>query len=247
LELLTAGVGESIKSLPISGSVGASDYVNFKTPREVNFFDFDGTWTTVREINVGVYSWTGVSLWGMTVNIADGGLNIQGIGVSSGKANIIFGSGKTLDVADLEVPRPSISPEPQPFKQHAKDDAYVYRIPGDILFAFNKYHLKPGRRTDTLLASIGNSLHAVDDWRFLVVGHTDSIGSHEFNRKLSKRRAETVASWFNARKFVPPGWMKALGVGKTEPMASNDTKEGRAQNRRVEVVGMRRKQWEAIQ
>jgi outer membrane protein OmpA-like peptidoglycan-associated protein len=242
LELKTGGVS---LGPPISGSFGSSDYENFRTPREVNFFDFDGTNMTVRETNVGLYSWTTVSFWGMSVRISGGGANIPGLSVSHGIAKILFSDGRPLGDVDLVLKQLPIPKEPEPFKEHAKEDALMYRIPGDILFAFNKYHLKPGSRTENALAGIGYSLHMTPEYRFLVIGHTDSIGSNEYNMTLSKRRAETVASWLKAHNFAQPAWLKAIGMGKSEPIASNATEEGRAQNRRVEVVGIRTKFWES--
>src|SRR5262245_8223298 len=93
--LVNAGVGYNFH-LPVSGSVGSSDYQDFTTPRDVSFFDFDGTFLTVRETNALVYSWTHVSFWGMTVTIADGGFSVPGLGVSSGVARILFSDGKPV-------------------------------------------------------------------------------------------------------------------------------------------------------
>jgi outer membrane protein OmpA-like peptidoglycan-associated protein len=240
-ELVTVGVG---LSLPITGSIGSSDYVDFVTPSEVNFFDFEGTNMTVRETNALFYSWTTLSFWGRSVKIADGGLNVPGLGVSHGKCNMLFGDGRLLGPGNLEVKLPPIQPEPGPFRQVAKDDALVYKIPGDVLFAFGKHALIPGQRTDNALIRVGNSLHAVPEYRFLVVGHTDNIGSRAFNRALSKRRAGTVAKWLLAHNYVQPSWLKTHGAGEEEPVASNATPEGRAENRRVEVVALRKKYWD---
>ena len=66
-----------------------------------------------------------------------------------------------------------------------------------------------------------------------VVGHTDSNGSKAYNQALSERRAETVKNWFQS---VIPGFpVIATGAGESTPLASNDTREGRSLNRRVEI------------
>jgi len=65
-------------------------------------------------------------------------------------------------------------------------------------------------------------------------GHTDNIGTAEYNQKLSERRAQAVVDYL-ASKGVYPGRIKAIGMGLTKPLASNDTAEGRAQNRRVTI------------
>jgi len=65
-------------------------------------------------------------------------------------------------------------------------------------------------------------------------GHTDNVGTAEYNQKLSERRAQAVVDYL-AAKGVAPGRIKAIGMGLTKPLASNDTAEGRAQNRRVTI------------
>jgi len=65
-------------------------------------------------------------------------------------------------------------------------------------------------------------------------GHTDSVGTAEYNQKLSERRAQAVVDYL-AAKGVGQGRMKAIGMGLTKPIATNETEEGRAQNRRVTI------------
>ena len=67
-----------------------------------------------------------------------------------------------------------------------------------------------------------------------VVGHTDSTGSAAYNQKLSEKRAEAVKSYLTA-KDIQPNRITTQGAGESQPIASNKTKEGRAQNRRVEI------------
>jgi outer membrane protein OmpA-like peptidoglycan-associated protein len=70
--------------------------------------------------------------------------------------------------------------------------------------------------------------------RVEVAGHTDSIGSDAYNQKLSERRAQAVVDYL-VSKGVDPKRLKAVGYGKTKPIASNATEAGRAENRRVEL------------
>ena len=65
-------------------------------------------------------------------------------------------------------------------------------------------------------------------------GHTDSVGTAEYNQKLSERRAQAVVDYL-ASKGVYQGRIKAIGMGLTKPIADNATEEGRAQNRRVTI------------
>jgi len=67
-------------------------------------------------------------------------------------------------------------------------------------------------------------------------GHTDSIGTEEYNQKLSERRAKSVRKYLTKEGAVNGKMISTIGYGKTRPIASNDTEEGRAQNRRVEII-----------
>ncbi len=78
-------------------------------------------------------------------------------------------------------------------------------------------------------------LNKFEDTNILLVGHTDSTGSEEYNLGLSQRRAQSVASYLGSQN-VSSARFTVEGYGQTKPVASNDTAEGRAQNRRVEVA-----------
>lgn len=246
-ELFTVGGGKS--PVPFTGSVGSSDYASFHTRKPVNFFDFDGMFAKVSEINAGLYSWTSVefpSLF-LKVGIADGGLNVPSAGEGGGLVEILFGDGKILgQIDDLQVKPPVDNrSEPKPFKKHSPNDASTYILPGDLLFAFDKYRLKPGRRTEEALDRIANQMnYQNDDFRFLIIGHTDNKGNSDYNLRLSKNRADTVANWFKTHT-KHPSWIKPVGVGLSEPIASNASEQGRSENRRVEVVVIRKKYWES--
>ena len=100
-------------------------------------------------------------------------------------------------------------------------------------FEFNSAQLTaPSQQT---LDGVASALSAQPELAVDVRGYTDSIGSAVYNKKLSQRRAESVKAYL-ASKGVATGNLKAEGFGKADPIASNDTAEGRAQNRRVEFV-----------
>jgi outer membrane protein OmpA-like peptidoglycan-associated protein len=103
----------------------------------------------------------------------------------------------------------------------------------DVLFDTGSSTLKPGAREK--LAKISGILLAHPGLTLQIEGHTDSVGSDEFNQELSGRRADAVRDYL-AQEGVPPSTMTAKGFGKTQPVASNDTPEGRQRNRRVELV-----------
>jgi outer membrane protein OmpA-like peptidoglycan-associated protein len=103
----------------------------------------------------------------------------------------------------------------------------------DVLFDTGSYTLKPGAREK--LAKISGILLAHPGLTLQIEGHTDSVGGDEFNQQLSERRADSVRD-FLAEQGVPVSSITARGFGKTQPVASNDTPEGRQRNRRVELV-----------
>jgi outer membrane protein OmpA-like peptidoglycan-associated protein len=103
----------------------------------------------------------------------------------------------------------------------------------DVLFDFNQSTLKPETREK--LAKISGILLAYPTLHLSVEGHTDSIGTDEYNQKLSERRAASVRDYLTSNGINPAN-VEAIGMGKANPVASNDTAAGRGQNRRVEMV-----------
>jgi outer membrane protein OmpA-like peptidoglycan-associated protein len=103
----------------------------------------------------------------------------------------------------------------------------------DVLFDFGSFTLKPGAREK--LAKISGIVLAHPGLSLQIEGHTDSVGGDDFNQQLSERRADSVRD-FLAEQGVPASSITARGFGKTQPVATNDTAEGRQRNRRVELV-----------
>ena len=104
---------------------------------------------------------------------------------------------------------------------------------GDVLFAFNKADLsaQAGPRLDKL----ANFLKQFPDRKLLIEGYTDSVGGDSYNQELSERRAQAVRDAL-VQRGVDTGRITARGYGKAHPVADNATPEGRAMNRRVEIV-----------
>jgi outer membrane protein OmpA-like peptidoglycan-associated protein len=103
----------------------------------------------------------------------------------------------------------------------------------DVLFDTGKYTLRSLAREK--LAKISGIVLAYPDLRLAIEGNTDSVGSEAMNQELSERRANAVRDYL-ARQNIPRASMTSQGFGKTQPVASNDTAEGRQENRRVEMV-----------
>lgn len=138
---------------------------------------------------------------------------------------------------------PDLFKKPEPKMEAPKTEPYVETISlgADAYFDFDKATLKPAgkARLDELAANI----HNVELRSILIVGHTDSIGTDAYNQGLSERRAATVRRYL-VDKGVPGSIIETRGMGESQPIASNKTREGRAKNRRVEVTVKGRRQVE---
>jgi len=102
-----------------------------------------------------------------------------------------------------------------------------------ILFDVDKATLKDQSRRN--LEKLAVILNKYEDTNILLEGHTDATGSEEYNLELSRRRAQAVANYL-AQLGVNPTRFTIMGYGESQPVASNDTEEGRRLNRRVEVA-----------
>ena len=103
----------------------------------------------------------------------------------------------------------------------------------DVLFDTGKYTLKQG--TQISLAKVAGILEAYPGLKVQVEGYTDSVGSDDYNQKLSENRANTVMNFLDTQG-VPQDHISAQGFGKSNPVADNSTAAGRSQNRRVNLV-----------
>jgi len=103
----------------------------------------------------------------------------------------------------------------------------------DVLFDSGRYTLRPLAREK--LAKISGIVLAYPSLKLAVEGNTDSVGTEAFNQQLSEQRAEGVRTYLT-QQGVPESSTTSMGFGKTRPIASNNTSEGRQQNRRVELV-----------
>lgn len=111
----------------------------------------------------------------------------------------------------------------------------VVNMPQDLLFATDSAALRPDLMQD--LKAIANNLQQYPNSQIEIVGHTDNTGSSAYNQDLSQRRAVSVANVLR-EAGVPNARIAAFGRGEDQPLpnASNLTPEGRAQNRRVEII-----------
>ncbi len=133
-------------------------------------------------------------------------------------------------------PAPPAPPPPPPAP--AAPAVEKVTLQADALFDFDKYVVKPEAREK--LDELVSKLAGVQLEVIIATGHTDSIGTDEYNDKLSVRRAEAIKAYL-VGKGIEPNRIYTEGKGKRQPVADNKTAEGRAKNRRVEieVVGTR--------
>ena len=112
-------------------------------------------------------------------------------------------------------------------------DRLIVTLPQDILFATNSFAVRPDLQRD--LRVVAGNLQAYPNSTIQIIGHTDNTGDATFNQTLSEDRANAVADVL-LDSGVPFSRISTLGRGEDAPVASNLSPEGRAQNRRVEIV-----------
>lgn len=112
------------------------------------------------------------------------------------------------------------------------EKGYVLTLNGSVLFETGKSVLLPGAKQR--LNDVAKALKE-DARKISILGHTDSVGADDMNQRLSQSRAEAVRTYL-VSQGVPTDRIRAEGMGETSPIASNETPDGRANNRRVEIV-----------
>ena len=145
--------------------------------------------------------------------------------------------------APAPTPRPAApapAPAPPPAAPPAAPVSEKITMAADALFDFDKSVIKPDAKAK--LDDLVGKLKGVNLEVVIAIGHTDSIGSDNYNMKLSLRRAESVKKYL-VSKGIAANRIYTEGKGERQPVADNKTKAGRAKNRRVEieVVGTRRR------
>ena len=120
------------------------------------------------------------------------------------------------------------------------DEANVYRQRRDVLVSVHGFQFYPGQSeiqtvNFPLMNKIIRAVKIFPNARIEVIGHTDSTGDDKVNQALSEARADKVAKFLVEVGDMPQDRITSLGYGESRPVASNETAEGRAENRRVEI------------
>jgi len=135
----------------------------------------------------------------------------------------------TTTVLRIEYPQPKEAPSSIESSLAKSKVAEVY----GIYFSFNRADIRP--ESERILKEIADVLTAHPDWKLQVDGHTDGIGNDAENLNLSKRRSAAVKTALVTRYGIDSSRLSTGGYGESAPQATNDTPEGRARNRRVEL------------
>ncbi len=147
--------------------------------------------------------------------------------------------GDDLGVKPIDNTNPEVKPSQPPITKEkpvavVKEPEKVKVVMKDsVLFDLNSYKLKPEAKE--MLAKVAKTLNENPDTVIVVVGYTDSTGSFDYNVKLSEKRAEAVKNQL-VLNGVDPTRIVVFGCGPKHPIAPNNTPEGRALNRRVEIL-----------
>lgn len=113
------------------------------------------------------------------------------------------------------------------------DEGWTLDMPTSLLFGTDEHNLSIA--TQQKIASLMQKLQKINLNKIIVQGHTDNIGAREYNQELSLKRAQSVASIATSNGFSSQH-VQAIGYADLKPVATNDTEEGRGENRRVAVI-----------
>jgi OmpA-OmpF porin, OOP family len=157
-------------------------------------------------------------------------------GIGAGAGALLCGlAGHYLwdqDKPATPTPMPTLPPVPTPTAMPLPPPSGKHIVLRGVHFDFNKSDIRADSRP--VLDEAVSNLNENPNVRVSVEGHTDGIGSVEYNQQLSVRRAEAVFRYL-VNHGVAPERMEVAGFGKSRPVAENETESGRAQNRRVEL------------
>lgn len=165
-------------------------------------------------------------------NIGKGGNGEVGAvigGVVGGAAGILIGAKMDKQAQEIENEIPGAEVE-------RVDDGIIITFDENsgVFFDTNKYNINAS--SQETLDKLAGILQEYKDTNVIVIGHTDSVGTEEYNMTLSKNRANAVTNYFTQNKGLSSYRLSTNWYGEMQPMHDNNTAEGRAKNRRVNIV-----------
>ena len=170
------------------------------------------------------------SLIGGSLGYATSGSSDEEEGAAIGAAaGAAIGAMLCADRSPEPAPEPEPMPEPEP---EPVPEFEPVTLSSEVNFAFDSAELRP--QAEETLDEVARRLREHTEVSIRIEGHTDSVGSAQYNQGLSERRAESVRDYL-ASQGIDADRMMAVGYGEERPVATNETDEGRALNRRVEI------------
>ncbi len=174
-------------------------------------------------IGAGAGAAAGAILGKVTGNVARGAILGAAVG---GAAGAIIGHQMDQQAREIEASVPGATVT-------RVGEGLVVTFPSGVLFDFDKAALRPVAEEN--LGKLAESLQKYPGENVLVVGHTDNVGSASYNERLSQERAQSAAAYLR-QQGIGADRIRTRGMGEGDPVASNDTAEGRQLNRRVELA-----------
>ena len=177
-------------------------------------------------VGIGVGALGGYLLGDVIGGDHDRNAKVIGVGIGALAGGVV---GNYMDQQEAELRRQTAGTGVDVYRQ---GDELVLRMPAGITFPVDRYDIQP--QFQSTLDQVAQTLSSYDQTYIDVLGHTDSTGSDAYNQTLSDRRAQSVADYL-AGHGVTRARIGVRGFGESQPIASNDTDLGRAENRRVEI------------
>ena len=177
-------------------------------------------------VGIGVGALGGYLLGDVIGGDHDRNAKVIGVGIGALAGGVV---GNYMDQQEAELRRQTAGTGVDVYRQ---GDELVLRMPSGITFQVDHSDIQP--QFQSTLDQVGQTLASYNQTYIDVLGHTDSTGSDAYNQALSERRAQSVADYL-AGRGVARARIGTRGYGEGQPIASNDTDTGRAENRRVEI------------
>lgn len=203
--------------------------------------------TVVAVVTTGCASWGDKQKKGTGIGAVAGGLVGALIGHKTGSTArgaligaVVGGAGGTLIGRRMDGQAEKLARELEGAQVSRVGEGIAITFDSGILFPFDSSELSSDAKSN--LRKLADSLQAEAQTDVMIVGHTDADGSDAYNRDLSERRGRAAENYL-ASIGVAPSRLRSSGRGEAEPIASNDTDDGRRQNRRVELAIYANEEW----
>ena len=174
-------------------------------------------------IGAGAGAAAGAIVGKLTGSVARGAIIGAAVG---GAAGVIIGNQMDQQAKEIETTVPGATVT-------RVGEGMVVTFPAGVLFDFDRSDLRPVAADN--LRKLAESLQKYSGENVLVVGHTDNVGTTQYNQTLSEKRAQAAAAYLR-QQGIDPARILTRGMGEGDPVASNDTPEGQQLNRRVELA-----------